>query len=82
MAKKGAVDAVQDYLEGHGVSCRTVTESGQTIVAELVSQGEEKLSIPGNSELFLRDICDEDACLELLVGEPVMRKIGFRWDTR
>ena len=40
LAEKGAVDAVQNYLEEHDVSYRVITESEQIIVAEIISQGE------------------------------------------
>lgn len=51
----------------------SVKQDGSEI--KLFVDGEEKLSVPGNSELFLQDICEEDACLELLVGEPLMASI-------
>lgn len=39
LAEKGAVDAVQDYLAEHSIPYRSVTDSEQIIIVELVSQG-------------------------------------------
>lgn len=71
----------QDKMELHpGMEVAGVFDASREIIRLSLEQGdgtvllfvdgEEKLSVPETCEIRLRDILSEDACLELLVGEP------------
>ena len=73
LAEKGAVDAVQNYLEEHDVSYRVVTESEQIIVAEIISQGEGRCTLKDVKALqVLNEALQCDERLDQVKGLQVM----------
>ncbi len=72
-AEKSAIDSVQDYLEVHGISYRAVTESEQTIMAELISQGEGRCTLEDVKALqALNEALQCDERLDEVKGLQVM----------
>lgn len=73
LAEKSAVDAVQDYLQEQGISYRAVTESGQTITAELISQGDGRCTLEDVKALqVLNEALWYDERLDEIKGLQVM----------
>lgn len=73
LAEKSAVDAVQDYLTEHSVPYRSVTESDQIIVAELISQGKGRCTLEDVKAFqVLNEVLQCDERLDGIKGLQVM----------